>query len=93
MNSLTHTGQASAPLSEERERELLKEAIAHVYQVESGHELTAYTYNPPNHDPAALKPAIIFLHGGFWDVSMPTQFAPHCLHFASRGMVLSLIHI
>lgn len=87
MNALPQPGQASAPLSEERERELLKEALTHVYQVENNHELTAYCFNPPNHDPAELKPAIIFFHGGLWDVSMPTQFAPHCLHFASRGMV------
>ncbi len=87
MNSLPQPGSATAPLSEERERELLKEAVSHVYQVESDHELTAYCFNPPNHNHAELKPAIIFFHGGLWDVSMPTQFAPHCLHFASRGMV------
>jgi len=87
MNTLPQPGQAPAPLSEQRERELLKEAVSHVYQVEDGHELTAYCFNPPGHDPAQLKPAIVFFHGGLWDVSMPTQFAPHCMHFASRGMV------
>ncbi len=87
MNASPQIGPATTPLSEERERELLKDAITHLYQKESSYELTAYAFNPPNHDIAELKPAILFLHGGLWDVSMPTQFAPHCLHFASRGMV------
>ena len=87
MTLLPQTGPSPAPLSEERERELLKDAKEHIYQQEDGCELKAYCFNPPNHDPAELKPAIIFFHGGLWDVSMPTQFAPHCLHFASRGMV------
>jgi acetyl esterase/lipase len=30
---------------------------------------------------------VVFFHDGFWDSAMPTQFVPHCLHFASRGAV------
>jgi acetyl esterase/lipase len=30
---------------------------------------------------------VVFFHGGFWDSPTPTQFVPHCLHFASRGAV------
>ena len=87
MNILPQHDQVTAPLNPERERALLKDAITHTYQVEDGHEMTAYCFNPENHDSEVLKPAILFFHGGLWDVSMPTQFSPHCLHFASRGMV------
>lgn len=87
MNAPSQTGQPTTPLIEQRERELLKDARRHVYQVENGYELAAHCFEPPGHDASQLKPAIVFFHGGLWDVSMPTQFAPHCLHFASRGMV------
>ncbi|WP_435894390.1 alpha/beta hydrolase [Oceaniferula spumae] len=87
MNALPQSGNSTTPLIEQRERELLKDARAHVYQVENGYQLNAYCFNPPNHVNAEPKPAIVFFHGGLWDVSMPTQFAPHCMHFASRGMV------
>lgn len=30
---------------------------------------------------------IVFFHGGMWDITAPTQFIPHCHHFASRGMI------
>ena len=33
------------------------------------------------------RPVVVFFHGGFWDSPTPTQFVPHCLHFASRGAV------
>jgi len=87
MNALPQTGTPTTPMIEQRERELLKDATPHVYQVENGYQLTAYCFNPPNHSADDRKPAIVFFHGGLWDVSMATQFAPHCMHFASRGMV------
>ncbi len=83
MNALTK----AKPLSEERERELLKDAQSYIYQSEDGFELVAHCFFPENHDPSDLKPAIVFFHGGLWDVSMATQFTPHCMHFASRGIV------
>ncbi|MBT8035988.1 MAG: alpha/beta hydrolase [Verrucomicrobiae bacterium] len=84
MNALI---KATDPLSEERERELLKDAQSYLYQSEDGFELVAHCFFPDNHDPADPSPAILFFHGGLWDVSMITQFAPHCMHFASRGIV------
>ncbi len=74
-------------LSEEKDRELLKGATSYVYRTEPGFELVAHCFSPENNNPAELKPAILFLHGGLWDVSIPTQFAPHCMHLASRGMI------
>lgn len=87
MNALVKASPITAPLSEERERELLRDAQSYIYQSEDGFELIAHCFFPANHDPAEAKPAIVFFHGGLWDVSMTTQFAPHCMHFASRGMV------
>ncbi|MCP5535842.1 MAG: alpha/beta hydrolase [Akkermansiaceae bacterium] len=87
MNALTK----AKPLSEERERELLKDAQSYIYQSEDGFELVAHCFFPENHDASELKPAIVFFHGGLWDVSMTTQFAPHCMHFASRGMLAVVV--
>lgn len=87
MTSISPATPTTAPLSEERERELLKDAKSYAYQDEDGLRLLAHCFFPPGHDPATAKPAIVFFHGGMWDVSMPTQFAPHCMHLASRGMV------
>lgn len=83
MNVLTK----AKPLSEERERELLKDAQSYIYQSEDDYELVAHCFFPKNHDASDIKPAIVFFHGGLWDVTMATQFIPHCMHFASRGMV------
>ena len=87
MNTLTQAAPITAPLSEERDRELLKGAQSYLYQSEDGFELVAHCFFPENHNPAVPKPAIVFFHGGLWDVSMATQFAPHCIHLASRGMI------
>lgn len=38
-------------------------------------------------DPSALRPAIVFFHGGGWNGGSPSQFHPHCKYLASRGMV------
>lgn len=75
------------PLTDERERELLKDSQSYIYKDEDGIELGAHCFFPEKHDPAELKPAILFFHGGLWDVSIISQFAAHCMHFASRGMV------
>ncbi|MGB0993687.1 MAG: alpha/beta hydrolase [Akkermansiaceae bacterium] len=75
------------PLSEERERELLKDTTSYVYQSEDGVDCQAHCFLPKGHEFAQPKPVILFFHGGLWDKSMVTQFAPHAMHFASRGMV------
>ena len=87
MTTINAAKPISAPLSEERERELLKDAESYIYQVEDNLELIAHCFFPPPEHTEKAKPAIVFFHGGLWDVSMPTQFAPHCMHFASRGVL------
>jgi len=61
-------------------------------------DLTAYCYFPDDEQPNSfshtalkLKPTIVFFHGGHWDVSMVTQFSPHAMHFAKRGMVAIVV--
>lgn len=91
MNILTKATPLTTPIGEERDRELLKDAKPYIYESENNLELIAHCFFPTDHTPSApgfqQKPAILFFHGGLWDVSMTSQFAPHCMHFASRGMV------
>lgn len=76
------------PIGEARNRELLKDAYSFIYFNSPSGDLAAHFFFPPGHDPeTASAPVVLFLHGGMWDLSMPTQFVPHCLHFASRGAV------
>lgn len=88
MSSLPNLPQLKeAPaIGEARERELLKDAHSYVYYESPQGPLTAHFFVPPNHNPeAAHLNCLLFLHGGLWDASMPTQFVPHCHHFVSRG--------
>lgn len=87
MNTLSE----AKPLSQERDRELLKDAKSYIYRTQDGRSLSAHCFFPQDHQPADSRPAIIFFHGGLWDVSMVTQFAPHGMHFASRDMVAIVI--
>ena len=76
------------PIGEARDRELLKDAQSFIYFHSPSKDLAAHFFFPPGHDPrTASAPVIIFLHGGMWDISMPTQFVPHSHHFAARGAV------
>lgn len=87
MSSIDQLKEAPA-LGEARDRELLKDAHSYVYYESPQGPLSAHFFLPPGHNPeAAHLNCILFLHGGLWDVSMPTQFVPHCHHFATRGCV------
>jgi acetyl esterase/lipase len=78
----------ASPIGEARDRELLKDAQSFIYFHSPSGDLAAHFFFPPGHDPQKnTAPAIIFLHGGMWDSSMPTQFVPHCLDLATRGAV------
>ena len=93
-DSSQQTGQVieklvqAPPIGEARDRELLKDAHSFVYFNSPHGDLAAHFFIPPGHDPDTDRaPVVVFFHGGLWDSSMPTQFVPHCLHFASRGAV------
>lgn len=83
---MTQALKRVAPIGEERDREILKDAATYVYAERSEGPVQAHVYFPSQEGPAP-RPAVIFFHGGFWDIPTPTQFVPHCLHFASRGAV------
>ena len=87
MNTLTK----AKPLSLERDLELLKDAESYTYRSVDDAQLTAHCFFPEGHQTSNSRPAVIFFHGGLWDVSMTTQFAPHAMHFASRGMVAVIV--
>lgn len=78
--------QKVAPIGEAREREMLKDASSYIYERTSEGDLLAHVFLPPQ-PPSGPRPVVVFFHGGFWETSMPTQFVPHCLHFAGLGAV------
>jgi acetyl esterase/lipase len=80
--------QKVAPIGEARDREILKDAATYVYQERPQGPVQAHVFFPQTPAPVAQpRPLVVFFHGGFWDTPTPTQFVPHCLHFASRGAV------
>lgn len=79
--------QRIAPIGESRDKELLKSATTFVYVNHNGFDLIAHVFFPEGAAATTPRPAIVFFHGGFWDVSMVPQFVPHAHHFAARGMV------
>ena len=78
--------QRVAPIGEARDREILKDAATYVYERRPQGDVLAHLFFPEKARDAP-RPVVVFFHGGFWDAPTPTQFVPHCLHFASRGAV------
>lgn len=75
-----------APIGEARDREILKDAATYVYEQRPEGDVQAHLFFPEKQS-LEPRPVIVFFHGGFWDTPTPTQFVPHCLHFASKGAV------
>ena len=85
---MTQALKRVAPIGEERDREILKDAATYVYADRDDGPVQAHVYFPDDKaEDVPPRPAVIFFHGGFWDIPTPTQFVPHCLHFSSRGAV------
>ena len=78
--------QRVAPIGEARDKEILKDAATYIYDQTPQGDVQAHVFLPPDAKPEP-RPVIVFFHGGFWDSPTPTQFVPHCLHFATRGAV------
>jgi acetyl esterase/lipase len=57
------------------------------YKITGETELQLHIFNPSKLTPGERRPAIVFFFGGGWRQGTPTQFYPHCAHFASTGMV------
>ena len=75
------------PIGQKRQAEMLKTATSLTYLETSQGPVQCHFFVPSDFESGQRRPVVIFLHGGFWDVSMPTQFVPQCLHFASRGAI------
>lgn len=71
-----------------RSQELLETASKYLYRELPEGKLNAWLVHPADLDLETERlPALVFLHGGMWDISTPHQFIPHCHHFVTRGMI------
>jgi len=91
MHVMDFPSQSPPPLSLERKLQLLDGSYPYIYQTIDGVDFHAYCFYPDGCSPAQnsteLLPTVVFFHGGHWDVSIVTQFSPHAMHFAKRGML------
>lgn len=83
--------QKTPLIGQARQREMLKSATTFHYDETPEGPLRAHFFTPPGFEPGDRRPLVLFLHGGFWDTPMATQFVPHCLHFAQRGAVTATV--
>lgn len=71
----------------DRNRELFKSASEESYKVVGDTSLAAYIWNPePHQAPAYPRSVAAFFFSSGWDHGQVSQFAPHCVYLASRGM-------
>ena len=75
------------PIGQKRQAEMLKSATSLTYLETPEGPVQCHFFVPSDFVSGQRRPVVIFLHGGFWDGSMPTQFVPQCLHFATRGAI------
>ncbi|WP_018970946.1 alpha/beta hydrolase [Rubritalea marina] len=78
---------ATPPIAVIRDEELLQKATKKEYTQTPEGPLYLHIFEPKNHVEDQRRSAIIFFHGGNWDQSMVTQFAPQAINFASLGMI------
>ena len=79
--------RAVDPLSMmDRNRTLLGDTSCYAYKQADGVDMEAYVFPVPGQAPPAGRPAILFFYSSTWDSGLVSQFAPHALYFANRGM-------
>src|SRR6476659_7457046 len=72
----------------DRNRELLRTAREEVYKTVGDLNLPVFIWEPdPAKAPPYPKSVVAFFYSSGWDNGVVSQFAPHCVHLASRGMV------
>lgn len=62
----------------------------HVFDSEGARNFPGAAERSPSSSPPVAKTdriAILFFFGGGWVKGKPTQFYPHCRHFAGKGAV------
>ena len=76
----------------DRNYALLQRSEGFVYKTVNGTDLGAYVFRPQNEEaPDEGRAAALFLCSSGWDNGLVSQFAPHALYLASRGMTGILI--
>jgi acetyl esterase/lipase len=75
----------------DRNKALLDTAEGYVYKSADGNDLGAYVFRPEGSPPPSGWPSALFFFSSTWDTGLLSQFAPHALYLASRGMVGVLI--
>lgn len=86
MSLPTDSSPRSLPI--DRNRELLKTAREEIYKTSNGADLNVYIWGPDEQRaPVAPKSVAAFFFSSGWDNGQISQFAPHCVYFASRGML------
>jgi len=72
----------------DRNRELLKTAREEIYKTVGDIHLPVYIWEPEGDKvPPYPKSVAAFFFSSGWDNGQVAQFAPHCVYFASRGMM------
>ncbi len=75
----------------DRNRELLKLAREEIYKTVNGISLSAWIWSPPPDKRKALPLSVAaFFFSSGWDHGQISQFAPHSVYFASRGMMTAV---
>ncbi len=79
-----------------RDRWLLEGASTYIYHRTPQADLEAHVFQPddpaaPATSPPRLRPAVVFFHGGLWDASMLSQFAPQCHRITARDAVAVIV--
>ncbi len=76
----------------DRNYALLQKAEGYAYKTVNERDLGAYVFKPQNHAmPEGGWPVAMFFCSSGWDHGLPSQFAPHALYLASRGMAGVLV--
>ena len=76
----------------DRNYALLQKAEGYAYKSVNGEDLGAYIFRSQGTDaPASGSPAALFFCSSTWDNGLVSQFAPHAIYLASRGMTGILI--
>ncbi len=75
----------------DRNRALIDQAEGYIYKTIGAHELGAYVFRPAGPAPAGGWPVMLYFYSSMWDGGLVSQFAPHALYLASRGMMGILV--
>lgn len=75
----------------DRNYALLQQAEGYVYKTVADIDLGAYIFRAAGEPPPSGWPVALFFFSSSWDNGLVSQFAPHALYLASRGMTGILI--